>query len=201
VLQALREIGFAKACKYGFFELAMVLYRGLLFPQLRTPFLRLLGATIGADSIVHGPRFFNLYRTGISGLTLGSFCFVGEECLFDLADRITLADHATVSERVIILTHTNVGYRTHPLQPYLPSIAAPVYLDSGCFVGANATILPGVRIGACSIVAAGAVVTEDVPPWHVVGGVPAKVVKVLQPQDDEARLAAVASSSIPLTHR
>lgn len=191
-MQALREIGFAKACKYGFFELAMVVYRALLFPQLRTPFLRLLGATIGPDSIVHGPRFFNLYRTGISGLTLGSFCFVGEECLFDLAERITFGDHATVSERVIILTHTNVGYRTHPLQPYLPSMSAPVYLDSGCFVGANATILPGVRIGACSIVAAGAVVTEDVPPWHVVGGVPAKILKTLEPASDVAQAAGEA---------
>lgn len=198
-MQALREIGFARACKYGFFELAMVVYRGLLFPQLRTPFLRLLGATIGPASIVHGPRLFNLYRTGISGLTLGSHCFVGEECLFDLAERITMGDHATVSERVIILTHTNVGYRNHPLQPYLPSMSAAVHLDSGCFVGANATILPGVRIGACSIVAAGAVVTEDVPPWHVVGGVPARILKTIKPDDDVARAAAQHSvSGIPV---
>ncbi|MFN7985357.1 MAG: acyltransferase [Vicinamibacterales bacterium] len=192
-MQALREIGFGKACKYGFFELAMVVYRGLLFPQLRTPFLRLLGATIGSQSIVHGPRFFNLYRTGISGLTIGASCFVGDECLFDLAERITMADHATVSERVIILTHTNVGYRNHPLQPYLPSMSAPVHLDSGCFVGANATILPGVRIGACSIVAAGAVVTEDVPPWHVVGGVPARVLKSIK-SDVHVETAAAAFS-------
>lgn len=196
-MQALKEIGFAKACKYGFFEVAMVVYRGLLFPQLRTPFLRLLGATIGAHTIVHGPRFFNLYRTGIAGLTLGANCFVGEECLFDLAERITMDDHATVSERVIILTHTNVGYRTHPLQPYLPSMSAPVHLESGCFVGANATILPGVRIGACSIVAAGAVVTEDVPPWHVVGGVPARILKMVKSEQDDARTVAEPASSIP----
>ena len=201
-MQALREIGFAKACRYGFFTLALVVYRALLFPQLRTPFLRLLGASIGSDAIVHGPRFFNLYRVGLEGLSIGQFCFVGEECLFDLADRITLRDHATVSERVTILTHTNVGYRNHPLQPYLPPVAAPVYLDYGCFVGANATILPGVRIGACSVVAAGAVVTEDVPPWHVVAGVPARVLRRVTPADDDsATLANVRPGVIPLARR
>lgn len=184
-MEALREIGFAKACKFGLFTLALVVYRALLFPQLRTPFLRLLGASIGPGAIVHGPRFFNLYRTGLEGLRIGQSCFIGEDCLFDLADRIVLGDHATVSERVVILTHTNVGHRNHPLQPYLRSFSAPVYLDFGCFVGAHATILPGVRIGACSVVAAGAVVTEDVPAWHVVGGVPARVLKRVRPGEGE----------------
>lgn len=153
----------------------------MLFPQLRAPYLRLLGARIGAGTIIHDVRFFNVYRTGFRGLEMGRNCFIGDECLLDLADRIVMADHVTLSERVIILTHTNVGYRDHPLQAHFPSMSAPVRLESGCFVGVNATLLPGITVGEGGVVAAGAVVTEDVPPWHVVGGVPARVVKKLRP--------------------
>jgi acetyltransferase-like isoleucine patch superfamily enzyme len=56
-----------------------------------------------------------------------------------------------------------------------------VRFGRGCFVGANATILPGVTIGDGAVVGAGAVVVVDVPPWHVVGGVPARVIKILVP--------------------
>jgi acetyltransferase-like isoleucine patch superfamily enzyme len=176
-LQALREVGFAKAFRFGFYTLALVPYRWTLFPQVRAVYLRLLGARIGRGAIIHDVHFFNAYRTGFRGLEIGQSCFIGDECLLDLADRILMADHATLAERVTILTHTNVGYHDHPLQPYLPAMSAPVRLERGCFVGVNATILPGVTVGEGSIVAAGAVVTEDVPAWHVVGGVPARVVK------------------------
>jgi acetyltransferase-like isoleucine patch superfamily enzyme len=80
---------------------------------------------------------------------------------------------------VLVLTHTNVGYKDHPLQEYFPASAAPVCIESGSFVGAGVTLLPGVTIGARSVVAAGAVVTEDVPPGTLVAGVPARTVRSL----------------------
>ena len=83
----------------------------------------------------------------------------------------------TFAERVLVLTHTNVGYADHPLQPHFPALAAPVVVESGAFVGANVTILPGVRIGSQSFVAAGSVVTADVPPRTLVAGVPARAVR------------------------
>jgi len=153
----------------------------MLFPQLRTPYLRLLGAHVAEGVIIHDVRFFNAYRTGFRGLEIGRNCFIGNECLLDLADRIVMADHVTLAERVTILTHTNVGYRDHPLQDYFPAISAPVILESGCFVGVNATILPGITIGEGGLVAAGAVVTKDVLPWHMVGGAPARVLERLRP--------------------
>jgi acetyltransferase-like isoleucine patch superfamily enzyme len=180
-LRAFREVGFKKACKFGFYTLALVPYRWMLFPQLQALYLRLLGVRIGRHTILHGLRFFNVYRTGLPGLEIGRYCYIGEGCLFDLADRIVMEDHATLAERVTILTHTNVGYRDHPLQPYVPAMSAHVHLGLGCFVGVNATILPGVTVGAGSLVAAGAVVTKDVPAWHVVGGVPARVLKSFPP--------------------
>ena len=61
-----------------------------------------------------------------------------------------------------------------------PTQKKPVRLCKGCYVGAKATILKGVTVGECAVVAAGSVVTENVPPYTVVAGVPAKVVKELK---------------------
>lgn len=176
-MKALGEIGWAKAVRYGFTTLAMVPYRLALFPPLRSAWLRLMGAHIGRRAILHDVRFFNLYRRGLSGLSVGDECFVGDECLFDLAEEIRLEAQVTLAERVVILTHMNVGYANHPLQERFPAHAAPVILESGCFVGASVTILPGVRVGASAFVAAGSLVNQDVPARTLVAGVPARVVR------------------------
>jgi len=172
-MKALREIGVRRAARFGFFTLAMVPYRALLFPQVRALYLRLLGAQVGKRTILHGVRFFNLYRKGLPGLIIGKECFLGDECLFDLAESIVLEDQVTLAERVLILTHTNVGYQDHPLQRHFPALAAPVRIGQGSFIGAGAIILPGLHIGPGSFVAAGSVVTRDVPAQTMVAGVPA----------------------------
>ncbi|MDH4209491.1 MAG: sugar O-acetyltransferase, partial [Anaerolineae bacterium] len=74
----------------------------------------------------------------------------------------------------------NVGYRDHPLQRHFPPYSRRVVFKRGCFVGTNVTVLPGVTVGECAFVAAGGVVREDVPPHHVVGGVPARTIRVLE---------------------
>jgi acetyltransferase-like isoleucine patch superfamily enzyme len=176
-MKAFAELGFRKAARFGWFTVAMVPYRLLLVPQLRRLWLRLLGARIGRGSILHDVRFFNLYRRGLAGLHIGEDCFLGDECLLDLAEGITLERQVTLAERVLVLTHTNVGYHDHPLQAHFPAMAAPVVIEQGSFVGASATLLPGIRIGARSFVAAGSVVTADVPPGALVAGVPARVVR------------------------
>lgn len=178
-MKALGEIGWGRAARFGFFTMAMVPYRLALFPQLRAPWLRLLGARIGRGAILHDVRFFNLYRRGFSGLEIGDDCFVGDECLLDLAEGVRLERQVTLAERVLVLTHTNVGYRDHPLQAHFPATAAPVVVEAGSFLGANATVLPGVRVGAQSFVAAGSVVTADVPPRTLVAGVPARPLRTI----------------------
>ena len=59
------------------------------------------------------------------------------------------------------------------------TFAKPIIIDDGCWIGANATIIGGVTIGEGAVVAAGAVVTKDVEPYTMVGGVPAKIIKEL----------------------
>ena len=179
-MKALDEIGASRALRFLLFTLAMAPYRVALFPPVRTAWLRLLGASIGRRSILHDVRFFNLYRRGLGGLRIGDDCFLGDECLLDLAEEIRLEDHVTLAERVVVLTHTNVGYRDHPLQAHFPAMAAPVTIRRGSFVGAAVTILPGLTIGPEAFVAAGSVVTADVPPRTVVAGVPARPLRTLE---------------------
>lgn len=178
-MKALREIGVRRAFKFGIITILMVLYRLMIFPQFRVFYLRILGARIGKSVIIHDVDFFNYYRMGFGGLNIGSNCFIGNDSLIDLADKVVISDSVTIAERVTILTHINVGYRDHPLQEYFPSCAKPVIVGYGSFVGASVTILPGVEIGKCAFVAAGSVVTGDIPDYSLSGGVPAKVIRKL----------------------
>jgi acetyltransferase-like isoleucine patch superfamily enzyme len=173
-LKAVDEVGGRKIARFLFYTLAMVPYRVALLPPLRRLWLRLLGARIGPGAVLHDVRFFNLYRRGLAGLHIGRDCFIGDECLLDLAEGIVLEDQVTLAERVVVLTHMNVGYGDHPLQARFPAMSAPVTIRAGSFVGANVTILAGRTIGPRALVAAGSVVTEDVPPDAVVAGVPAR---------------------------
>lgn len=179
-MKALREIGVGRAARFAFFTLAMVPYRLALFPPLRSSLLRLLGARIGRRAILHDVRFFNLYRRGFAGLFVGEDCFLGDECLVDLAEGVHLEAQVTLAERVLILTHTNVGYKDHPLQEHFPPRTGPVLVRRGSFVGAQSTILPGLTLGPRAFVAAGSVVTEDVPAGTLVAGVPARPIRTLK---------------------
>ena len=178
-MKAAEEVGWARMARFGLMTLAMIPYRVALVPPLRAGWLRLLGARVGRRVVMHDVRFFNLYRRGLSGLVIGDESFLGDECLLDLAEGIVLGPQVTLAERVLILTHTNVGYKDHPLQEQFPASASPVRIESGSFVGANATLLPGITVGAGSFVAAGAVVNADVPPRTLVAGVPARAVRAL----------------------
>lgn len=179
-MQALKEIGFKKALKFLIFSFFQLFFRLLPIPQLRILFLLLGGAKIGQDSIIMDVSFFNWHHQGLNGLSLGKRCFIGDEALIDLYNKVTLEDNVTIAQRVTILTHMNVGYKNHPLQKHFPFKSLPILLQEGCVIGACATILPGVTVGQRSMVAAGAVVTHDVPPKTLVAGVPAKGIRKLE---------------------
>ena len=179
-MKAVREVGWRRVLRIGVLSLAMQPYRLLPFPTLRAAWLRLFGARIARGAILHDVRFFNLDRRGLPALSIGRDCFIGDECLLDLAEGITLEAQVTLAERVLILTHTNVGYADHPLRERFPPLAAPVTIGAGSFVGAASTILPGRTIGPEAFVAAGSVVTHDVPRRTLVAGVPARVVRSLE---------------------
>ncbi len=179
-MKALEEIGLKKAFRFGISIFQGIIFKFMIFPQLRVPFLRLMGAQIGKNTIISPLRFFNIYRKGFPALRIGDNCFIGDEVLLDLAADIVLEDHVTLAERVTILTHLNVGYVDHPLQKHFPSTEAPVRFERGSFVGTNVTVLHGVTVGEEAFVAAGSVVREDVPPRTLVAGVPAQVIRTFE---------------------
>lgn len=94
-------------------------------------------------------------------------------------DKIELGENSTLAYGVTILTHADPNGPKNKLSKLYPPKQAPVIIGHDCWIGANATILPGVTIGGCSIVAAGSVVTKDVPSGVVVTGNPAVVKKEL----------------------
>ena len=110
-------------------------------------------------------------------LTIGPNCWINVGCRFDLSDDITIGPGVALGHDVLILTST------HQLGDHIRRAAeltiGPVTIDEGAWIGARAVILPGLKIGAGAVVAAGAVVTQDVAPDVMVGGVPAKELKRL----------------------
>lgn len=91
---------------------------------------------------------------------------------------VWIGDGSLIGHNVVIAT------LNHDLDPAKRGnlIPAPVVIGKNVWVGSNATILQGVTIGDGAVVAAGAVVTKDIPPDTVVGGVPARVIKSIEPR-------------------
>jgi acetyltransferase-like isoleucine patch superfamily enzyme len=181
MMKAFNEIGFVKSVQYAYRTLLYLIFRCLVFPQCRSFYLRLCGARIGANCIVHGIRFLNFHRGGFANLTLGKDCFLGSDVLLDLAAPITLGNQVTIAERALVMTHMNVGYKDHPLQKEFQARMGGVTIKSGSFIGAGTIILDGITIGEKSFVGAGSLINGDVPNNSFWAGVPARLIRAIQP--------------------
>lgn len=111
-------------------------------------------------------------------LIIGKNVYVGKNVFLDLPNKIVLGDEAILSAGVTILTHSDCGRRA--MSRYFPRKTAPVEIGEGAWIGANVTILCGVRVGRCAVVAASALVTSDVPDGAVYGEVPARLLRKLE---------------------
>lgn len=176
-MKSVKEVGLAKSFKFVLYTFLEVVYKILILPPIRIFFLKILGAKIGNNSTLLKVNFFNWHHKGISGLTVGNDCFIGDEALIDLYEKVTLEDQVTIAQKVLILTHLNVGFRDHPLQKQFPKSAKPVIIKKGAVIAAGATILPGTVIGEKSFIAAGSVVTKSVPSKCLYAGNPAKLIR------------------------
>jgi maltose O-acetyltransferase len=130
------------------------------------------GATVGEGCVVHGPLVIHNAAHDYRNLVIGRNVHIGPLVVLDLAEALSVGDEATVSMGATILTHADVGER--PLAERYPRVAGPALIGAGAWIGANATVLPGCKIGKEAVVGAGAVVQQSVPDRAVVGGVPAR---------------------------
>ena len=140
---------------------------------------RLSGVRIGKGSTLHmGTRFYDPRN-----IIIGNDTIIGEGVVFDGRDKLSIGNHVDIATEVMIY---NAEHDIHSEQ--FDPISAPVTVDDYVFIGPRALILPGVHIGKGAIVAAGAVVTKDVLPFAIVGGVPAKSIGERKNKDPHYRL-------------
>lgn len=116
-----------------------------------------------------------LYSDFGKHLSIGKSVFINSNVMFTDLGGITLEDHVLIGPRVNLLS---VNHPTNPEQRR-GLIVSPITIKRNAWIGAAATVLPGVTIGENAIVGANAVVTKDVPANTVVTGSPAKVVKTI----------------------
>lgn len=112
---------------------------------------------------------------------------IGDDVVINSFTHIFGGGGVTIGARTMISTLCSITSTTHPQSPGLRHNLQhfPVIIEEDCWLGTGAIVLPGVRIGRGSIIAAGAVVTKDVPEMAIAMGVPAKVVRRISEQQHD----------------
>lgn len=137
--------------------------------QIRDRLSEIIGRQIDQSTIIFAPFYTNFGRF----IQIGKNVFINHACSFLDMGGITIEDEVLIGPKVNLITEN------HPLNPAdrKSLISKPILIKRNAWIGANASILPGVTIGENAVVAAGAVVSRDVPDHSIVGGVPAKLIK------------------------
>lgn len=135
--------------------------------SLRKKLLEKCGVKIGIGSHLYS----GFHIRNPKGLEMGQKCSIGPKVLLDARKGLVLGNSVVVAYEAIIWT---LHHDYNDL--YFSSKGSPVFVGDYVWICSRSIILPGVRIGEGAIVASGAVVTKDVPPYAIVAGVPAKVI-------------------------
>lgn len=142
------------------------------------------GIEIGAGTIVmHGAvlHVYNFRNLPHAGIKIGRESLVGEYCVIRGQGGVTIGDRVYTSPFTQIIAVNHVF--DDPQRPFTAQgiTAEGIVIEDDVWLGAGAVITDGVRVGKGAVVAAGAVVTQDVPPHTLVGGVPARILRKIEP--------------------
>ncbi|TKK64585.1 sugar O-acetyltransferase [Ilyomonas limi] len=139
--------------------------------EIRSLLSRITATEIDESTAVFTPLYINYGRH----TKIGKNVFINFDCTFLDLGGITIEDNVLIAPKVSLLSEG------HPLSPENRQslVPGPIHIKKNAWIGANATILPGVTVGENAVVAAGAVVSKDVPDNAIVGGVPAKIIKII----------------------
>ncbi len=144
--------------------------------ELRILFSKLIGKPVDNEFGLFPPFYTDFGKN----ITLGKGVFINAGCKFQDQGGIYIDDYALIGHNAVLAT-LNHGFspeRRHDLYP------KPIHIGKRVWLGANVTVLPGVTIGDNAIIAAGAVVTENVPANTVFAGVPARFIKTIEETKD-----------------
>ena len=143
--------------------------------ELRVLFARLTGQPVDESFSLFPPFYTDCGKN----IHIGKHVFINMGCKFQDQGGIFIGDGVLIGHNVVLAT------LNHAMQPERRSdmLPAPIHIGKRVWIGSNATVLPGVTIGDGAVVAAGAVVTRDVPANTVVGGVHAKVIRHIHEEE------------------
>lgn len=149
------------------------------FHSIRKLFYKVAGMRMGKGAVLH--MWANFYD--VTNIRIGEDTIIGDHAFLDGRDELMIGNHVDIASSVMIY---NSQHDIHS-EDFRP-IYGSVVIDDYVFIGPRAIILPGVIIGKGSIVAAGAVVTKDVEPFTIVGGVPAQKIGERQNKNPNYKL-------------
>ena len=137
--------------------------------EIRNLLSQITGSEIDESVVVFTPLYINYGKH----TKIGKNVFINFDCVFLDLGGITIEDGVLIAPKVSLLSEG------HPIEPENRQALVPkaIHIKKNAWIGANATIMRGVTIGENAIVAAGSVVSKDVPDNTIVGGVPAKIIK------------------------
>ena len=143
--------------------------------ELRALFSQLTGRPVDESFALFPPFYTDCGKN----IHIGKHVFINMGCKFQDQGGIFIGDGALIGHNVVLAT------LNHAMQPERRGdmLPAPIHIGKRVWIGSNAAVLPGVTIGDGAVVAAGAVVTKDVPANAVVGGVPAKVIHYIHEEE------------------
>ena len=157
--------------QFKFFLVEFLNLTYVFFPNpIRRYYLRLFGLVIDSrKSCIHRKcKFFHIGK-----FRMGRDSVINFGCYIDNRRGVYIGNNVGIAHNTKIYT---LGHNLD--DPTFSTKGAPVYIEDNVFVFSNAIVMPGVTIGEGAIVLAGSVVTKNVAPWTVVGGNPAKIVRV-----------------------
>lgn len=149
-----------------------------LFPYfVFTHFLKCYALVVCSELAPPGiSEYFHRWR----GVDMGRDVFIDRHARIDAAypEKVHIGDEVRITAGACVMAHIKAGeyLREH----YYPSVVRDIYIEKYAFIGLNAVIMPGVTIGEGAIVVSNSVVIQDVKPYTIVSGNPAKVIARLQ---------------------
>jgi acetyltransferase-like isoleucine patch superfamily enzyme len=144
------------------------------FAFRRMWYRRVLGIAFGPGAGVHLGCYVWYYtprKVRLDGVSIGANSRINRDCMLDIRGGLKIGENVSVSPEVAIVTAAH-----DPFDPEFRVHLEPVVIEDHVWIGMRATILGGVTLGRGCVVAAGAVVTRDVPPLAIVAGIPARQV-------------------------